>query len=105
MEKYKMQILKVCLLIGESCKHAEYKYIESEFQIKTCTANHPCSHQYTTSEKELAEIGPCEKADFCPMASEACKLAYNKGALLPSKRWINCIGWFKCPDALTAPDT
>ena len=87
-------MIKVCLLIGEPCKHAEYKYVllESQFQVKTCTANNPCSHQYTTSEKELAEIGSCEKADLCPMASEACKLAYNKGAFLPSKRWINCIG-------------
>jgi hypothetical protein len=91
MEMYRMQILKVCLLIGKPCKHAEYKYIESEFQIKTCTANNPCSYQYTTSEKELAEMGPCEKADFCSMASEACKLAYNMNAFLPKMRWVNCL--------------
>jgi hypothetical protein len=84
---------KICLLVGKPCKHAEYKHMprESQFQIKTCTANHPCSHKYITSEKELAEIGPCEKSENCSMASEACKLAYNMNALLPAKRWINCL--------------
>jgi hypothetical protein len=81
------------LLHGKKCYWQSLRYIprKSQFQVKTCTANNPCSHQYTTSEKELAEIGSCEKADLCPMASEACKLAYNLGAFLPAKRWINCL--------------
>ena len=87
------KIIKVCLLHGKKCYWQSLRYIprKSQFQIKICRAAFPCSQQYLTSTWELAKTGKCEKADFCPMASEACKLAYNMNTPLPKMRWINCV--------------
>ena len=83
----------VCLLHGKKCPYQQFRYIprKSQFQIKTCKADFPCNQQYFTSTSALAKIGPCAKAENCPHASEACKLAYNKGAYLRKLRWINCL--------------
>jgi hypothetical protein len=88
-----MKIVKVCLLRGKKCYWQSYKYIprNSEFQIKICRAEFPCSQQYITNAQSLAKKGPCENLPLCQMPSEACKLAENLDAELPRKRWINCL--------------
>ena len=88
-----MQIVKICLLHGKKCYWQSLRYIpkKSKFQVKVCRANFPCNQQYLTSIWSLSKTGPCEKAATCPMISEPCKLAENKGAKLPKQRWINCL--------------
>jgi len=87
------KLIKICLLHGKKCYWQSLRYIprKSSFQIKICRATFPCNQQLITSTWSLAKIGKCEKVDLCPMPSEPCKLAQNKGVALPKMRWVNCL--------------
>ncbi|MEM1551595.1 MAG: hypothetical protein QXH03_02860 [Candidatus Bathyarchaeia archaeon] len=89
------KLVTVCLLHGKKCYWQSLKTFMAKtnhpMQVKTCRFPDPCSQKLIVTLWQLAAKGPCEKAENCPMKSEACKLPYNKGAPLPKIRWINCL--------------
>jgi DNA-directed RNA polymerase subunit RPC12/RpoP len=78
-------MLKLCLLIGKNCPYLKYGKVrrENPLIVRTCRAEFRCSEQFIVAPQELEAVGECEKASTCLLATEACKLAYNKGAFLP----------------------
>ncbi len=89
-------VVALCLLHGKRCRWSKLKTFAKRtnhpMEAKICTFNDACNQKLlTTVHNLLLAAGPCEKATICPYASEACKLAYNKGSPLPRMRWAFCL--------------
>lgn len=90
-----MKVLALCLSHGKPCYWMKFKTFNKRtnhpMEAKLCTFQGVCNQKLIITVQELLKSGRCEKADTCSYASEACKLAYNKGAPLPKIRWAFCL--------------